>query len=69
MEFYILAINKNEKQPQKLLKKTNFKSPNTVKAILDEDWKKIYNKNKCWGKDHEGLVCNEFASPAFSVLN
>lgn len=38
VEFYILVINKDEKQPQTLLKKTNIKSSNIVETWLNEDW-------------------------------
>lgn len=62
-------INKNEKPPRKLIKKTNFKSSNSVETTLAETGK-IHNKKKCEGKQgHAGLVYNQLTSPTFNVLN
>lgn len=36
VEFYMLVINKNEKQPQKFIKET--KSSNMVETTVSEDW-------------------------------
>ena len=36
VEFYMLVINKNEKQPQKFMKET--KSSNMVETTVSEDW-------------------------------
>lgn len=50
MGFYTLVINKNEKQPQKLVKETNSKLSNMIEATVDED-SKIHKRTRVEGKN------------------